>query len=439
MRRGAGCAAPVRSRATMLAFPRALTAAVGALCLASSACGGSTSQGDTDAGGSSSSGGSGGSSSGGTAVDAGPDASPQADAGSGMLRVPLYSCLPALSYTAPVSLGSQPFQMILDTGSTTLAVAGGGCSTCSVTPLYTPGSTAADQHMPAMSAYGAGNVGWSGEIYQDSVAVGPEPATPLKFASISSQMSFFMQTKCDSSSGGYQGILGMGPGGAAIAGTTGFFDGFVATNKQPNVFAIQLCDTSGSLWLGGYDATAVTSPPQYTPMIAALSMYYYGVTLQSVAAGSTSAPVGSGQYTDSLVDTGTSAFLLDTTAFNTITAAIEASPAWTSAGFPSGFFPASASTGFSCANVSQTKAQLDAALPPLTLTFSGGATIQASPTESYLYSGGTGVWCPALVGNTPSAQFPIASIIGAPLMRSSVVIFDRAQQRVGFAPHKPCN
>jgi hypothetical protein len=89
--------------------------------------------------------------------------------------------------------------------------------------------------------------------------------------------------------------------------------------------------------------------------------------------------------------------------------------------------------------VTQTKAALDAALPALTLTFgtSPAITVKALPTESYLFQYG-GQWCSAIAAPPAGTQFPIGAIMGAPVLRSNVVIFDRAQSRIGFAPHAPC-
>jgi hypothetical protein len=33
---------------------------------------------------------------------------------------------------------------------------------------------------------------------------------------------------------------------------------------------------------------------------------------------------------------------------------------------------------------------------------------------------------------------PVAAIMGAPILRSNVLIFDRAQKRLGLAPHTAC-
>jgi hypothetical protein len=92
-----------------------------------------------------------------------------------------------------------------------------------------------------------------------------------------------------------------------------------------------------------------------------------------------------------------------------------------------------------CALLTQTKDELDALLPPLTLTFKSATgqemSAQAAATESYLYQI-QGEWCQAMCGTTLD---PIASIMGAAVLRSNVVIFDRVNNQVGFAPHKPCN
>jgi hypothetical protein len=356
----------------------------------------------------------------------------------GVEAVTLSSCIPTV-YTAPVTLGgSQTFQMILDTGSTTLGVASKGCSCGSATPLYTPGGTATDQKQTASSQYGSGS--WSGEVYQDSVSLGASPTAATKLVAIASQTNFFEPLQCDSKSGGMQGIVGFGPSAAAVAGTNGFFDAYVAAHQVPDVFATELCETTGTLWLGGFDSSATTAAPQYTPSNDLFSQYYYTVNLASITVGGTSVPVASGQFTDSVVDTGTSVFLLGTTAYNALVAAIQADAKFQQA-FGASFFPAANAQTQACAGVSQTKAALDAALPALTLTFGStqAITVKASATESYLVDAGGGQWCSGIAGvDQSTSQFPLASIMGSPVLRSNVVIFDRAQKRIGFAPHAPC-
>jgi hypothetical protein len=87
--------------------------------------------------------------------------------------------------------------------------------------------------------------------------------------------------------------------------------------------------------------------------------------------------------------------------------------------------------------LSQTKAALDAALPSLTLTFGTSPSVSATATatESYLLTPGGGLWCPAMNSRAPTPSFQnIAAILGAPILASNVVILDRANHRIGFAP-----
>jgi cathepsin D len=407
-----------------LLSPKPPLAPCALVLLATSAC-----EGSVASGGNTLPGGDGG-------VNAGVEAGDETRAQPAPFAVPLSACVPA-TYTASVTIGgSQAFELMLDTGSASLGVASASCMSCGgVKPTYTPGATAVDQHRTATSQFGTGK--WSGEVYRDSVAPTSSTGAPVRLVAIDSQSQFFVPSWCNSRSGTYQGILGMGPTFAAVHGTNGYFDALVAAQNVPNVFATRLCDSGGTLWLGGYDPAATTAAPVYTPEIAGFDSIYYAVSLVSVEVAGRTAPIASAQHTDSVVDTGTSVFLLQTSAFNTITRAIAASP-----GFASVFGTVGASffTGQkSCRVVSKKKAEIDAALPPLTLVFgqSPALSVHAAPTESYLVPYGN-AWCSSLYAIDPALNIPVASILGGPILRSNVVIFDRANKRIGFAPHTPC-
>src|ERR1700733_1103415 len=100
----------------------------------------------------------------------------------------------ALFYIAQVTVGDQSFAMLIDTGSTTTGVAGATCTSCAVagvSPLYMPSATAVDAGATAMTMYVDGS-GWSGEIFQDAVALGfGVPSVELELASITAQNEFF--------------------------------------------------------------------------------------------------------------------------------------------------------------------------------------------------------------------------------------------------------
>jgi Eukaryotic aspartyl protease len=363
-----------------------------------------------------------------------PDVAPPP---TGLVTIPLGGCVPL--YTAQVTLGgSKTFQLALDTGSTTLGVASSSCTQCEgVDPLYSPASPAVDEHETATSPYESGS--WSGEIYQDTVSAGsPTAETSIKFVAIDKQTTFFQPFQCGSTPAAYEGIIGFAPSGSDVTGTDGYLDDLVSAGFTPNLFAFHLCDTGGTLWLGGYDATHTTAPPQYVPMSTSFfSQFYYLVNLASVTVDGTTVPVPTGSFSDSILDTGTSLFILQTDAFNAVTAAITADSGFQSA-------VSSDPTWFNnpdnCVSLSQTEAELNAALPPLTLTYGTGASavsIQAVATDSYLYNYG-GLWCPSLYSMAASEEFPFAADIGSPVLKSAVTIIDRAGQRVGFAPHAAC-
>jgi len=368
-----------------------------------------------------------------------------------VVTVPLTGCSQG-TYLAEVELGgAQRFELALDTGSTTLGVAALGCKTCGVSPEYAPGSHAVDEHVPVMSLYGdgteAGATGWSGEVYEDTVSVGKTVAasTRMRFAAIGSQSQFFYPVTCGSSVLPHEGILGFAPVKDALPGTDAYFDKLVAARSLPDVFATELCDPGGHLWLGGYDLTYVTAPPGYTPYSSSMNRNYaYVVDMQRVVVEGISVDVATPTYGDTILDTGNSSFFLPPAAFATVTSAIATSAGFLAAFGADGGAPDGGGSFFSetssCATTTQTKAQLDAALPPITLVFgsSPSITVTAVATEAYLIPFGGGVWCPALLPLAPDTAYPFVASLGAPILRSSVVIFDRQHGRIGFAPHKPC-
>jgi len=411
-----------------------------ALALATSACGGSVSASPQQSGTmgqtvSDAASGDDASPGGGSGDDAAAEASPPAGS---IITVPLEECTP-LVYKAGVVVGAQTFQLIIDTGSTTLGVASSKCTDCGVTPLYTPGAMAVDQMTMANSQYGSGS--WTGEVYQDSVGFASDPTVPLKFAAITTQTNFFGPMMCEAG-GGYQGIMGLDRAKSELPGTNAFFDQFVSARGIADVFATELCDTTGTLWLGGYDAKAATGAPQYTPFTTDIaSSYYYTVDLESIAVAGASAPVAvasGAMFPDTVVDTGTTALVLTSGAFTSLTNDIASSP-----GFSKIFGSVGASwfsSQLPCGAAGTSKADIDAALPTLTLTFGKGPgiTIEMAPSESYLVPVTGYGWC-ALMTTAPSGQqFPLAAILGSPFLRSQITIFDRANSRIGFAPHTAC-
>ena len=156
-------------------------------------------------------------------------------------------------YTAQTTLGAQAFAMVVDTGSSTAAVAGSSCTGCGVTPSYMPGATAMDQHHTASAQYGSGS--WMGEIFKDNLGLGAgTPAVSVALASITSQMTFF-----DGNQDAFQGLLGLGGDGLLVSGTTSYLDAVTASGIK-DIESFRLCDAAGgTMWIGGFDPAATAS------------------------------------------------------------------------------------------------------------------------------------------------------------------------------------
>ena len=353
--------------------------------------------------------------------------------------IPLTGC-PMTDYYAAMQVGGQSFQMLVDSGSTTLAVASAHCRSCGgLTPEYAPGNTAHDKFRTARSMYGDGS-GWVGTIYSDVASFpGITQQVPVLLASITQQNHFFNQSSCilgDRTPNAYQGILGLGPEDLAVRGTNSFMQDLHAAGGNPNnVFAVQLCDLGGKMWLGGYDTSAATGPAQYTRLDPTSPFYAIDVADLHVAGSSVGA--SSGDYGAAVVDTGTTVLMLTNAIYSKVVDAVEADPTFQQeiGGSQSGWFNAS-----SCnpAN-SLSRAELDAKLPRLTFQFPGTdggvISVDAAASESYLLAAkdqsGTLYYCAGLAEG-------MQTILGGAFLRSHIAVFDVGAGRMGFAPHNSC-
>ena len=217
----------------------------------------------------------------------------------------------------------------------------------------------------------------------------------------------------------------------------------VALNKTgvPLLFAVQLCDAGGYLWLGGFDRNHVAAArtPTYVPTMA----YYddagrqittepYAVYVSGMALGNASV-FGNITNVLAIVDTGNPGLALPAQGAaefeRLLGAALNATPG-VSRPLP---------TQPNCvAGLPTERSALDKLLPNFTLTVSAGpnasaAALTAPASRSYMAPypwNGTTVWCYEL-GEWPDSGF---GSIGIPLMRGFVVVFDMAEHRIGFAP-----
>jgi len=347
----------------------------------------------------------------------------------------------SLVFSVPVSIGSSrsTFNLIVDTGSTTMAVASSRCTGCHVSPLWSASSSTQQQYTagPVTSIY-ASNTGWSGQAYKDSVSIGSASAT-LIFSSIdSTQGSFFQSAGCDGSSRGNtnQGIMGFAYSRLALPPTQGFFQQWQSQTNGANIFTIQMCQRSGNLWIGGYD-NQYKGRFRWTPIVDTI---WYSVHINSVSVNGQTLSLSSTQLNpgDSAVDSGTTMTILPSALYTSIVNSISSNSAFVNA-FGSSFLTA----GYcSKPRNGHTITQLNNELPRITYNFGGinGDTplsLTLNPISSYLYviqSGNTWLVCPGLVNGGNNG-----AVFGYTFMNQFIVAFDVGMNRLGFAPCDNCN
>jgi len=332
------------------------------------------------------------------------------------------------AYTVNVTVGgAQSFDVTVDTGSTTLAIAAAACGgQCTgVTPLWTPDSTATATGGSASSEYFDGT-SWSGPVYSDSVGVTGDPnvVPKMKFAAISSQNGFFRPDEPA------EGILGFGSTPLAIPGTDSYVSERV-DNQFPSVFAFQLCPENGTLWFGGADKTHEVSDEQYTALAAIddnQPFYLFDVASASLDGHDL------GFAEPAVPDTGTTMMVLESATYNALVSAIENSDGWKST-FGAEPFP----TLQCSATTSHSKNEIDAALPQLQITVKDldgkPFTLSLPATSSYLLQMGTSYCSDIADGGQDLGGI---TILGDAFMRSFITVYDTENMKIGFAPQKNC-
>lgn len=354
------------------------------------------------------------------------------------ITVPLTGC-PQAGFAGNFTVGNESFDLVVDTGSAELGVAGSACSNCTgVSPLYTPTASAIDEGTTTSVSYVSGS-GWSGEIFSDSFGGSKAGATlaPTKLVAIQSQTGgFFTTNGCGFGSVpfAFQGIAGFGPGALAKPGTDEPMAALAAVGV-PDIFAVALCGLGGQMWLGGFDSTAAASAPIYTPMVTS---DFYAIKIDDLKIAGTALGFSATDIDDVVVDTDTTEFELPTNVYDNARDAIGGNASF------QGYFggPAFFTNG-SCivANGSPSNATLDAELPTFTIQIDDGAggssDVTLAATQSYLEpitQNGTVYYCPEIEPRNSGGS----TVLGSSFLRSELTIFDRAAKRIGFAPYASC-
>ena len=317
---------------------------------------------------------------------------------------PLFGC-PFADFTGPFKIGSSVFELLVDTGSSTLALAGSSCTTCTgVSPLWQAQTgVSVDTGHSAQGSYGD-NTGWIATVWTDTVTmsnvagtVAEAPATRMNLAVMTAQSTantnangspnadasaFFVKDGCFDNAGGTyktaivsQGIIGMAFANLAATYTDSFPVNLFAQHPSiPKQFAISMCEGSGNLWVGGVDTSfyAANTNILYTPIYGDL---YWTVAPSDVFINGQSLGFNRNYFAAgsiNIVDSGTTMWELPTDVYNAVVQSVMSHSTMVDL-FPNFFDPSIRTCQTS--RVARTVAQLQATLPTISVQFSNGLSI----------------------------------------------------------------
>eukprot|EP00299_Pterocystis_sp_00344_P019078 c9498_g1_i4.p1 GENE.c9498_g1_i4~~c9498_g1_i4.p1 ORF type:complete len:303 (+),score=62.91 c9498_g1_i4:1-909(+) len=192
---------------------------------------------------------------------------------------------------------------------------------------------------------------------------------------------------------------------------------------MPEVFSMCFGSSGGILTLGEVDKTHISSSIQYTPAI--LKYGYWATSVSSVTIGSTVAQISS--RTIAMIDSGTTLMLVDSVIYSQIQNYLTQ----TCTNSRSYYILKELLNGY-CVQISSTQLR---EYPDISVTFQNSVTVTLTPSD-YLRQG-------LCIGYSDLYVFGIANggdmnIFGITFMQPYTWIFDRENERIGFAPVSAC-
>jgi len=327
------------------------------------------------------------------------------------------------TYMVAVQIGSQTFDMQVDTGSVKFAVAATGDLGCD--RWYSgPGCVGSDVSGAYMD-----DSSWLGHLCTGvTVRLGTLDAGQAPFVGITYQSGQFLDTFCHTNSFGArkEGIIGMAYATMAPPpfNVSTVFDSVAAHAGLPNVFSLQCCGYDGghaehgTLVLGGVDATLYEGPLVYTP-IKHRSLYCVNMVQPYDGGEGLHGLCDDG---NAIVDSGTSSLILTDAVYEELMA------------------PVAASIGVAVDTLGtfHLLPGVMTRLPSLTIELEGGVLLTIPPDKYYqpvtvFIDGVADEHCYSLwVQRGPK------NILGQVLLEEYYTVFDKDNDRVGFALNRGC-
>eukprot|EP01089_Gocevia_fonbrunei_P003671 TRINITY_DN1362_c0_g2_i1.p1 TRINITY_DN1362_c0_g2~~TRINITY_DN1362_c0_g2_i1.p1 ORF type:complete len:433 (-),score=68.23 TRINITY_DN1362_c0_g2_i1:918-2216(-) len=372
------------------------------------------------------------------------------------------------AYFTNVTIGYPPqeFSLLVDTGSSNTAVPLSNCTSCGTGPFYYPYKSSIAQDITCSSptclkcvpeglvsnkcvfgkpictesgncafgiTYGGGSSALYGAYYSDMLCIGPICGM-VSIGGITDQ--YFFQTNFNSTN--FYGILGLAyPFNACNPScTTPVFEDMANQTNMPNIVGMCITGTEGGVMdMGFIDSTKYKGDLQYAPVI---TQRWYDIELLDVFVGTTSLGLRPFMYTTtndvigSFVDSGTSIILTSPGIFAQLTNVFMSKYSHLPGVSTTGFFAPGGIN--SCISQQQMGNNLKN-FPNLNWVVAGtngNITLTTPPSQYLLYE--AGMYCLGIQGSTA-----LGVVLGNVFMENYYIVFDRANNQLGFAELSQCN
>eukprot|EP00871_Galdieria_phlegrea_P005647 jgi/Galph1/6083/GphlegSOOS_G4691.1 len=325
------------------------------------------------------------------------------------------------AYYSNLTLGGEPFSVLIDTGSSTLVVPMKGCKTCGDygnfysleksnydKARYIPCDSSACQRVTS-ECYQCPVMRYCLEI--EDLMQWDDYQVPVIFGGMLHETPDFLQTPAN-------GILGMAY--PMLSCNPNYMPPIYSVLQQRNMiekdmFALCLGHRKGQIMIGGVDTTLAEGPFQWAPMDIANPVTYYRVNL-GVVLKLTRKDWNCQSSMSALLTLGCVRFIPG-----------------------SGRIMSKSITHrlvFSCVTLSDEDVKQ---LPSITVTIGGMVDLTMTP-EDYMYraydSEGNAYRC--LEISTSGEGGGVQATVGDVLLQKHLIIFDRENRKIGFAPAYDC-
>ncbi|KAM6311035.1 cathepsin E [Podargus strigoides] len=321
-----------------------------------------------------------------------------------------------MEYFGQISIGTPPqnFTVVFDTGSSNLWVPSVYCTSkaCNTHAKFQPSQSSTYQAMgiPFSIQYGTGSL--TGIIGSDQVTVEGLTVRNQEFAeSISEPGKAFMDVDFD-------GILGLAYPSLSVDGITPVFDNMMAQNLvELPIFSVYMSkdpqsSTGGELLFGGFDPSHFVGTLNWVPVT---KQGYWQIQLDNIQLGGTVVFCMNG--CQAIVDTGTSLITGPTKEIKELQNYIGATPV-------------DGECIVECSNLNT--------MPDVTFTINGLPYTLGPQAYTITENSDGMIFCTSgFQGMDIAPPFGPLWILGDVFIRQFYSVFDRGNNRVGFAPAVP--